>query len=81
MGPSALARHAIARDDDQGMNPEVTTMRGYRAGLGMAIGAAFGLIFGLLVFNSWWAPAAGVSIGLLIGAVIDLQTPRGGPAE
>jgi hypothetical protein len=56
-------------------------MRGYRAGLGAAIGAALGLIFSLLVFDSWWAPVAGVSIGLLIGAVIDLQKPRGGPTE
>ena len=56
-------------------------MRGLRAGLGMAFGAAFGLIFGLLVFDSWWAPVAGASLGLLIGAVIDLQTPRDGPSE
>jgi uncharacterized membrane protein len=62
-------------------NSEVTMMRGYRAGLGMTVGAALGLLFGLLIFNSWWAPVAGVSIGLLIGAVIDLQSPRGGPTE
>lgn len=55
-------------------------MRGYRAGLGMTIGAALGLLVSLLVFNSWWAPIAGVSIGLLVGAIIDLQSPRGGPA-
>ena len=56
-------------------------MRGYRAGLGIAFGAAFGLIVGLLVFNSWWAPVAGASLGLLIGAVLDMQAPRGGPTE
>lgn len=56
-------------------------MRGFRAGLGMAIGAAIGLLFSLLVFPTWWAPVAGVSIGLLIGAVVDLQTPRGGGTQ
>jgi len=52
-------------------------MRGYRAGVGMAIGAALGTIFSLLVIESWWAPVAGVSIGLLVGAVVDLQKPKG----
>ena len=56
-------------------------MRGYRAGVGMVIGAALGMMFSLLVFESWWAPVAGVSVGLLVGAIVDLQAPRGGPNE
>ena len=56
-------------------------MRGYRAGLGMVIGAALGMMFSLLIFETWWAPVAGVSIGLLVGAIIDLQAPRGGRHE
>ena len=56
-------------------------MRGYGAGLGMVIGAALGMMFSLLVFESWWAPLVGVSLGLLIGAIVDMQTTRGGPTE
>lgn len=50
-------------------------LKGFRAGVGMAIGAGLGLVFGLLFIDDWWiGPAIGVSLGLIVGAIIDLQT-------
>lgn len=44
------------------------------AGVGIAIGAAIGFIVGLILFdNMVLGTGAGAGIGLIMGAVIDLQ--------
>lgn len=49
-------------------------MKGTRTGLGIVFGAALGLLFGQILFESWWlGPMIGVAVGLIIGAVADLQ--------
>lgn len=53
-------------------------MRGFRAGVGMTVGAGLGLVFGLLLFDGWWVgPMIGVGLGLVVGAVVDLQSGSG----
>lgn len=35
----------------------------------------WGLMFGLLLFDGWWiGPMVGVGVGLVAGAVVDLQS-------
>lgn len=49
-------------------------MKGTRTGLGIVFGAALGLLFGQMLFENWWlGPMIGVAVGLIIGAVADLQ--------
>lgn len=43
-------------------------------GIGLVFGAAVGLLLGMLVFEAnWWAPMVGVTVGLLVGAIVDAQ--------
>jgi hypothetical protein len=53
-------------------------MEGFRAGVGMSIGAGLGLVLGLLFFSNWWlGPVIGVALGLLVGAFMDLpKSPK-----
>lgn len=50
-------------------------MKGVHSGAGLAIGAAMGLLLGLLFFDGWWlAPVAGAAVGLIIGAIVEIQS-------
>jgi hypothetical protein len=43
-------------------------MEGFRAGVGMSLGAGLGLLFGLMFFANWWiGPVIVVALGLLVG--------------
>lgn len=43
-------------------------------GSGMAVGAALGLLFGLMLMpNTFWGGLAGVAVGLVIGAIVDMR--------
>jgi hypothetical protein len=49
-------------------------MRKLGVGVGMSIGAGLGPILGLLMLDDWWLGlVVGVGVGLLVGAVFDLQ--------
>lgn len=68
----------LGQDRDCSQRAEVIVMRGFRAGVGMAVGAGLGLVFGLLLFDGWWVgPMIGVGLGLVVGAVVDLQSGSG----
>jgi uncharacterized membrane protein len=52
-------------------------VKGLRAGVGISIGAALGLVLGLLLLEDWWIGClAGVSLGLLVGAIMDQAKSR-----
>jgi len=60
---------------DQNLNKEEETQKDNNiTGFGLIIGAAIGTIFGLMLFeNMAIGGGIGAGMGLIIGAVIDLQ--------
>lgn len=52
-------------------------------GLGLVFGAALGMIFGMMLFSELWVgPLIGTALGLIVGAIIDVNhtgsSSRGG---